>query len=64
MLLHEINPSQHGFINKEEAIRSYKTRINDEICAEIIAHMNAVTGERFYGEGQVLAQLNESCLLA
>ncbi|MGN6532173.1 MAG: hypothetical protein ACTHK0_10510, partial [Ginsengibacter sp.] len=49
-------------INKEELIRIYDTQINDEICAEIIAHMNAISGERFWGEAKVLHELNNSSI--
>lgn len=41
-------------INKEQAIRVYKSQINDEICAEIIAHMNGLAGERIWGEVELI----------
>jgi len=61
-LLHEINSCENCIVNKEEVIRLYKTQINDKICAEIIAYMNAVCGERFWGEARIIAQLKKSYL--
>lgn len=37
-------------INKMEAIDVYKSQLNDEIRSEIIDHMNALGGERLWGE--------------
>ncbi len=62
-LLHEINPCENCLLNKEDLIRLYKTQISDEICAEIIAHMNAVSGERFWGESPVIGLLNKSYVI-
>lgn len=52
-----INGWQHCTINKEQAIRVYKSQLNDEICAEIIAHMNELAGERLWGEAKVIERL-------
>jgi LmbE family N-acetylglucosaminyl deacetylase len=57
-LIHQINPCEQLSFDKEQLIRIYDTQINEEICAEIIAHMNAVCGERFWGEPKVLQELN------
>jgi LmbE family N-acetylglucosaminyl deacetylase len=56
----DISTSNNCLFDKEAIIRLYKTQINDEICAEIIDYMNAVSGERFWGETEVIAQLNKS----
>lgn len=37
-------------VNKERAIRVYKSQLNEEIVSEIVAHMNALGGERIWGE--------------
>lgn len=47
----------HCTINKEQAIRRYQSQMNDDICAEIIAHMNTLSGERIWGEQQIIEQL-------
>ncbi len=44
-------------IDKEQAIRVYKSQVNDEICSEIIAHLTAVSGERLWGEAEVIKEL-------
>lgn len=36
--------------NKGQAVRVYKSQLNEEIYSEIIAHMNALKGERLWGE--------------
>jgi LmbE family N-acetylglucosaminyl deacetylase len=59
-LTYQINRMEELNINKEELIRIYDTQINEEICAEIIAHMHAISGERFWGEEKVLQELNNS----
>jgi LmbE family N-acetylglucosaminyl deacetylase len=41
-------------IDKEQAIRLYKSQMNETIASEIIAHMNAIKGERIWGETQTL----------
>lgn len=41
---------QSGTTNKEQAIRVYKSQLNEEICSEIVGHMNALGGERLWGE--------------
>lgn len=40
----------HSVIDKEQAIRVYKSQLNDEIVSEIIAHKDALKGERLWGE--------------
>jgi LmbE family N-acetylglucosaminyl deacetylase len=50
---------QNCKINKEQNIRLYKSQINDEICAEIIAHMNHLSGERLWGEAKRIEELNQ-----
>jgi LmbE family N-acetylglucosaminyl deacetylase len=57
-LNHYINSSEQVNCDKEQLVKIYDTQINEEICAEIIAHMKAVCGERFWGEAKVLHELN------
>lgn len=59
-LVHRIDGLQNCTINKEQLIRLYKTQINDEICSEIIAHMNTLSGERLWGEAHLLEELHNS----
>lgn len=47
-----VNTSENVVVNKEQAIRVYSSQVNDEICTEIISHMNALGGERIWGEEQ------------
>lgn len=44
-------------IDKEQAIRLYKSQMNDEIASEIIAHLNALKGERIWGEEDEIEKL-------
>jgi LmbE family N-acetylglucosaminyl deacetylase len=44
-------------INKEGAIRVYKSQINEEICGEILSYMNLLEGERCWGESKALDSL-------
>ena len=62
-LFNQINSLKNCAINKEEVIRLYKSQLNDEICSEIIGHMNLLSGERIWGEAKVLEefQLLGSC---
>lgn len=41
-------------IDKSEAIRLYKSQMNETIASEIIAHLNALKGERIWGEEKVI----------
>lgn len=45
-----INNIEDSFIDKNKAIRVYKSQLNEEICSEIMAHMHALKGERLWGE--------------
>lgn len=47
-------------IDKGNAIRLYKSQMNDEIASEIIAHLNALKGERIWGEKAVLEKLRKT----
>lgn len=49
-LISQIDGLQNCKIDKERAIRTYKSQMNDEICAEIISYMNQLNGERLWGE--------------
>jgi LmbE family N-acetylglucosaminyl deacetylase len=44
-------------IDKEQAIRLYKSQINEDIASEIIAHLKALKGERIWGEQEILQKL-------
>lgn len=44
-------------VDKERAIRLYKSQMNDEIASEIIAHLNDLKGERIWGEQDVFEEL-------
>jgi LmbE family N-acetylglucosaminyl deacetylase len=46
-------------IDKEQAIRLYKTQMNDTIASEIIAHLNALKGERMWAEESVLTKFRQ-----
>lgn len=59
-LVNHVDGLQNCTINKEQAIRLYKSQLNDEICSEIIGHMNALSGERLWGEAQVMQEFNRS----
>lgn len=48
---------EDGNIDKEQAIRVYKSQLTEEICSEIIARMNTLKGERFWGEEAVINKL-------
>jgi LmbE family N-acetylglucosaminyl deacetylase len=41
-------------INKEQAVRLYKSQMNDEIASEIVAHLNELKGERIWGEDAII----------
>lgn len=45
-------------ISKELAIGVYKSQLKDEFCGEIIAHMHRLSGERLWGEIDLLDILN------
>lgn len=53
---------QNCTIDKELAIRQYKSQMNDDICREIIGHMHQLSGERLWGEAEILNQLKEKML--
>ncbi|MGN6616149.1 MAG: PIG-L family deacetylase [Ilyomonas sp.] len=58
-LINNTNHFNECSINKEQAIRLYKTQLNDEICAEIISHLNNLNGERLWGEAKVFELLDK-----
>jgi LmbE family N-acetylglucosaminyl deacetylase len=60
--VHFVNNTNHFndcSISKEQAIRLYKTQLNDEICAEIISHLNNLSGERLWGDAKVFELLDK-----
>jgi len=44
-------------IDKEQVIGLYESQLNDEIVSEIIAHLNALGGERIWGKVQKIELL-------
>lgn len=44
-------------VDKEQAIRLYKSQMNEEIASEIIAHLNDLKGERIWAEETELDKL-------
>jgi hypothetical protein len=46
-------------INKEQAIRMYKSQMNEEICGEIISYMKLLGGERLWGELPLITILRD-----
>lgn len=49
-----LNSSANPVIDKKKAISVYKSQLNDDICSEILAHMNSLQGERLWGEAEVI----------
>lgn len=39
-------------VNKLQAVQVYKSQVDDGICAEIMAHLHILKGERFWGEAE------------
>jgi LmbE family N-acetylglucosaminyl deacetylase len=52
-----LNSVEGCSVNKEQAIRVYKSQLNDEICSEILSHMNNLSGERLWGEQHLIDEL-------
>ncbi len=48
---------ENSTIDKGRAIRVYKSQLNEEICSEITGHMNALQGERLWGEEAKIEKL-------
>ena len=55
--LNNINGLLDCKIDKEQAIRLYKSQMNDEIASEIAAHLKDLKGERIWGEESKLEKL-------
>lgn len=49
-----IDGLQNCTIDKGQVVRLYKSQMNDEICSEIVAHLTALSGERLWGEAEVI----------
>lgn len=58
-LISQTNGLRGCNIDKEQAIRLYKTQLNDEICSEILSHMKNLQGERLWGEEHVFEELKK-----
>ena len=56
-LVSNIGGLQSCKIDKEQAIRVYKSQVNDEICAEIATYLEKLGGERLWGEEEVINRL-------
>lgn len=59
ILEHEILSPQNCKVDKEVAVRVYESQMNDDICSEILAHLNNVSGERIWGEATLLKELRD-----
>lgn len=55
--VHDVYSRNGCNIDKELAVRVYKSQMNDEICSEIVAHLNNLSGERIWGEEATLKKL-------
>ncbi len=55
-----INGLENCTIDKGHAIKVYKSQMNEEICLEIISHMNALGGERLWGEAGEIERLKSN----
>jgi LmbE family N-acetylglucosaminyl deacetylase len=53
------NGLENYTIDKDQAIRVYKSQLNDEICSEIVGHMNELKGERLWGEEKVIEEFRK-----
>lgn len=51
--------SENSNVDKDQAIRVYKSQLNEEICSEIVGHMNALGGERLWGEKGKIEKLEK-----
>lgn len=58
-LLHHIDGLLNCTIDKEQAVRLYRSQMNDEIASEIVAHLNAIKGERLWGEESTINILKD-----
>ena len=54
-----INSGKNSMIDKEQAIRIYKSQVNEEICSEIMAHLKSLSGERLWGEADKIDTLKK-----
>ena len=54
-LLNNTDGLLNCMIDKEQAIRLYKSQMNNEIASEIVGHLNAIKGERVWGEERHLS---------
>jgi LmbE family N-acetylglucosaminyl deacetylase len=54
----ELTHHTDGYLNckidKKQAIRLYKSQMNDEIASEIVAHLDELKGERIWGEDAII----------
>lgn len=51
--------SENSRIDKNRAIRLYESQLNEEICSEIVIHMNTLKGERLWGEEDKIEELRK-----
>lgn len=54
-----ISGSDKCTVDKNHAVHLYKSQVDEEICAEIIAHQYALNGERLWGETENIDLLKE-----
>lgn len=50
-------------VDKEQAVRMYKSQMEDSIANEIMSHLNALKGERIWGEEKYLEELKKALTL-
>lgn len=56
-LFHHTNGFLDCKIDKEQAIRMYKSQMEESIASEIMFHLNALKGEPIWGEEKNLEEL-------
>jgi len=54
-----LNTVSNCNIDKGAAVRVYQSQMNEQICSEILTHMNNLQGERLWGEESILKKLEE-----
>lgn len=59
-LVSHVDGLQNAEIDKDQAIRLYKSQVNDEICSEIITYMHRLSGERLWGRSEEIELLKNS----
>lgn len=58
-LVHHTDGFLNCTVDKEQAVRMYKSQMEDSIASEIMAHLNTLKGERIWGEEKVLERFKK-----